>query len=503
MNGALDGLLIGFQTAATWENLLFCVAGVLLGTITGVLPGFGPVSAIAVLLPITYNLEPSGAIIMLAGIYIGAQYAGSTTAILLGIPGEPSSVMTVIDGNKLAKLGRAGKALGIAAVGSFIAGTISLMVMTLVAQPLGQLAIKIQPPEMFCLVVMALFTVAVISGESLLKGVAMAALGLVVSLVGVDMLTGGPRLTLGIDHLLSGIPLIVLALGIFAVREVVATLSEEKTGAISWKRKPGERLLPTRKEVAYCAPSILRSTGIGFTMGVLPGAGATTASFLSYGAEKAVSKRKDEIGNGSLIGVAAPESSNNAAATGAFIPLLTLGIPGSGSTAMLLGAFILVGVQPGPMLFDENPDIAWSLIASFYVANVLLLVLNLPLVGVFVKILRTPYSLLSLIIVVCTMVGAFTAQNALPDLWILLIVGIAAFYLSNGGYPMAPLLLGCVLGRMLDETFRQSLALSTNGAGIFLQRPITLASIGVIVAICGFLLFKAITGKQRKIVADE
>lgn len=503
MNGAFDGLLLGFQSAATWENLLFCAAGVLLGTITGVLPGFGPVSAIAVLLPITYTLEPSGAIIMLAGIYIGAQYAGSTTAILLGIPGEPSSVMTVIDGNKLAKLGKAGKALGIAAVGSFIAGTISLVVMTLVAQPLGSLAIKIQPPEMFCLVILALFTVAVISGESLLKGITMAALGLVISLVGVDMLTGAPRMTLGIDHLLSGIQLIVLALGIFALREVVATLTEQNTGVISWKRKAGERLLPTRREVAHCAPSILRGTGIGFVMGVLPGAGATTASFLSYGTEKAISKHKAEIGNGSLIGVAAPESSNNASATGAFVPLLTLGIPGSGSTAMLLGAFILVGVQPGPMLFEDNPEIAWGLIASFYVANVLLLILNLPLVGLFVKILRTPYSLLSLVIVVCTMVGAFTAQNALPDLWLLLIVGIVAFYLSNVGYPMAPLLLGCVLGRMLDETFRQSLALSTNGAAIFLQRPITLASVGVILAICGFLLYKAMAGKQRKIVADE
>jgi len=472
-------LALGFQVALTPQNLFFAFVGAFVGTLIGALPGIGPVTAIAVLIPFTFSLNPTSAMIMMAGIYYGSMYGGTITSVLLNTPGESASVMTCLDGYQLARQGRAGAALGIAAIGSFIAGTLSVVGLMLLSPVLVAFALKFGPPEYFGVMVLGLVTLAGLGGSSVWKALVMALVGLLLGTVGTDPIVGVTRFTFGQPSLWDGIGFLPVTMGLFALAEVLVSAEQLKnyqpvTAGLRWRE-----LFPSWRDIWVSKGAILRGTIIGFLVGVLPGAGATLASFMAYAIERRLSRHPERFGKGAIEGVAAPESANNAATGGAFVPLLTLGIPGSGATAVMLGILLMFGLRPGPLLFETNPDFVWGLIASMYIGNVMLLLLNLPGVPIFASLTRIPYPVLMPAIVVFSVVGAYAVGNNLADALIALVFGVIGYFLRKADYPAAPLVLALVLGPMMEKSLRQSLVISQGDFSIFLTRPITAALLGL------------------------
>jgi putative tricarboxylic transport membrane protein len=491
-------LALGFGVALAPVNLLYCFVGVVVGTAIGVLPGIGPVTTVAMLVPLTFGMSPTAALIMLAGIYYGSQYGGSTTAILINTPGETSSVMTCLDGYQMARQGRAGPALGMAAIGSFIAGTASVVLLMLLARPLVRVALEFGPAEYFAIMLLALLTLGGLTGESVAKGLLMAAFGLLLGTVGGDPMTGTPRFTFGVPSLLDGLEFLPVTIGLFAVAEVLTSATRSLTQDVY--AAPIRGLLPSRADWWACRWTLPRATLIGFIVGVLPGAGATLASIIAYLTEKRLSRHPERFGTGVIEGVAAPETANNAASGGAMVPLLTLGVPGSGTTAVMLGALMLWGLRPGPLLFEKNPDLVWGLIASMYIGNVLLLVLNLPLIGLWVRLLLVPPRILMPLILLFCFTGTYAVSANPFDLWVMVIFGVLGFVLQRYGYPVAPIVLGLILGPMLETHFRRALIVSRGDYAIFLQRPIAAGLITVAVVYL-FLPVLAWTWRRRRLVA--
>jgi putative tricarboxylic transport membrane protein len=477
------GLLQGFQVALTPANLAMCVVGVVLGTVIGVMPGLGPSATIAMLLPLTFRLDPTGAMIMLAGIYYGAKYGGSTTSILLNVPGESASVVTCFDGYQMARKGRAGAALGMAAIASFIAGTFGVVALMLVAPPLAQLSLAFSAPEYFALMVLGLTMVVLLAGASLTKALLAMLVGLWIAGMGTDLFTATSRFTFGRIELLGGIDFIIVAIGVFAIGEVIGNMEPEKPTEMLPVPKGLANLLPTWADMKRCRFAFVNGSVVGFLIGVLPGAGSTIASFLSYGIEKAVSRHPEEFGHGAIEGVAAPEGANNAETGGALVPLLTLGIPGSGTTAILLAALVLWGFKPGPLFIQDSPQLFWGLVASMYIGNVLLLVLNLPLVAVFAQLLKVPgYAMYPLILGI-SIVGVYSVSSSMFHLGLLAGFGLLGYAMRKLDYPAAPLVLGLVLGDPMEKALRQSLMMSQGDPSILL-RPIP----SVLLAIAALLL---------------
>ena len=475
----VNGLAQGFAVALLPANLAWCFLGCLLGTVVGILPGLGPAATIAMLMPLTYGMNPAGGIIMLTGIYYGAKYGGSTTSILLNIPGESSSVATCLDGYQMARNGRAGAALGIAAIASFIAGTVGVIALTLMAPPIAQMALSFSSPEYFALMVLGLSLVVLLSGASIAKGLLSLLIGLWLTSIGTDLFTAEARFVLGQTVLLGGIDFMVVAIGVFSLSEVLASIEKgEETQALPVP-KGFLALLPTWAELKACRFAFLNGSVVGFLVGVLPGAGSTIASFIAYGLEKAVSRHPERFGTGVPEGVAAPEGANNADSGGALVPLLTLGLPGGSATAIMLSALVLWGVKPGPLMMEEHPQVFWGLVASMYIGNVMLLVLNLPLVPVFAQILRIPVFVLFPMILGIALVGAWSASGRIFDLALLAGFGLLGWLMVKCRYPTAPLILGFVLGDAMERALRQSLMMSQGDIATFLERPVALAMLGV------------------------
>lgn len=500
-------LLDGFEVAFTMRNLIFAFIGVLIGTAVGVLPGIGPISGVALLIPVTSSmtsgLTPSDAatssIILLAGVYYGAMYGGSTTSILLNTPGESSSVTTTIDGYQMAKQGRAGAALSISAIGSFVAGIVALIGLIFLAQPLSKMALNFGPADYFSLMVLGLCAVSGLSGKSVTKALMMTVFGLLLASIGIDVVSGVARFTFGFRQLYSGLEFLTVAVGLFALGEVFKTIihNDIHTGKLARI----ERLLPTKQELKDSAAPITRGSLLGFFMGILPGAGATLASFMAYLLEKKVSKNKANFGKGAIEGVAAPESANNAAAGGALIPLLTMGIPGSGTTAVLMGALVMYNINPGPMLFKEHPDVAWGLIASMFLGNLMLLILNLPLVKVFAKIISTPPKYLIPMIVAISVFGVYAVQVTTFDLILLMICGVAGYFLTKNDYPVAPLVLGLVLWPMIENNFRRALTISNSDYSVFYKEP--LSAIFLIIAVLWITIPLLMKLKGKNVIIND
>ena len=475
----LGNLASGFLVGLNPVNLFYCFIGVLIGTLVGVLPGLGPVSTMSILLPMTFHVPPVGAIIMFAGIYYGAQYGGSTTSILVNIPGEASSVVTCFDGHQMALQGRAGPALGIAAFGSFIAGTFSVIGLMLVAPPLAEAALKFGSPEYFTLMLLGMTMLIYLASGSIPKALIMAVFGIILGSVGIDTISGAPRFTFGILELNDGIGLVPLVMGLFGISEVLLNLEQNLQREIFKSRLSG--LFPSRQDWRDSAKPIARGSILGFFLGILPGGGAVLSSFVSYAIEKRFSKHPEKFGHGAIEGVAGPESANNSATGGAFIPLLTLGIPGNVATAMLLGALMIYGLQPGPMLMKNHPDLFWGVVTSMYVGNVMLLILNLPLIGLWVQILRVPYRTLFPIILLLCLIGAYSVNFSKTDVLMMIAFGVVGYLMKKFQYEGAPLILAYVLGPMMEISLRQSLTMSNGSLSIFFTRPIS--AIGMIVAI--------------------
>ncbi len=468
-----DNLAMGFGVALTPLNLFYAFVGVFLGTVIGVLPGIGPMTGIALLIPITFGLPPTSAIILMAGIYYGAMYGGSTTSILVNAPGESSSVVTCFDGFQMAKKGRAGPALAAAAIGSFIAGTFATLMLMLIGPWIAAFALNFGPPEYFALMFAGLTVVTSLAGRSLVKALLATTIGLAIATIGIDLQSGVPRYTFGNPEMLDGLEFLVVAIGLFAVSEVIVNLSDMRQ-AVQERLSIKGGLWLNAEDWRRAIPAFTRGTLSGFFVGGIAGAGAAVASFVSYGLEKKMSKYKDELGSGAIEGVAGPEAANNAAAGGAMIHLLCLGIPGSGTTAIMLGALLMLGLQPGPLLFQQNPQFVWGLIASMYVGNVMLLVLNLPLVGMWVKILDIPLYLLIVFIILFSFLGVYTMNNSVQDLWLMVVFGVIGYLLRRFDIPASPIILGMVLGDLMEQAMRQSLMISDGNLGIFVTRPISL-----------------------------
>ena len=493
----LNGLMQGFSVALTPMNLAMCFLGCLLGTIVGVLPGLGPPATIAMLLPLTFKMDPTGAMIMLAGIYYGAKYGGSTTSILLNVPGESSSVVTCLDGYQMARQGRAGAALGISAIASFVAGTIGTVLLMLVAPPLAKLSLAFSSPEYFALMVLGLAMVVLLAGDSLTKALLAMTFGLWIAGMGTDLFTATSRFTFGQTELLGGIDFVIVAIGIFAVGEVMANMEPEKPLDMLPVPKGLKNLFPTLQDLKDCRFAFMNGSIIGFFIGVLPGAGATISSFLSYGLEKAVSKHPEKFGTGVIEGVAAPEGANNADTAGALVPLLTLGIPGSGTTAILLAALVLWGFKPGPMFIEDSPAMFWGLVASMYIGTVVLLILNLPLVTVFAQLLRMPGYVMYPLILGVSMVGIYTINSSVFQLCLLAVFGLVGYAMRKLDFPTAPLVLGLVLGDSMEKALRQSLMMSQGDLSI-LFRPIP----AVLLSIAAFLLLVPLIKKFNTVRAQ-
>ena len=468
-----DGLLHGFYVALQPTNVLWCFVGCLLGTVVGILPGLGPAATISLLLPLTFSMDPAGGVIMMAGIFYGAKYGGSTTSILLNIPGESSSVATCLDGYQMARKGRAGAALGIAAVASFVAGTVGIVLLTLVAPPVAAFALRFSSPEYFALMVLGLALVVLLSGPSLIKGLLALLVGLWLTSIGTDIFTAQARFIFGQAPLLGGIEFMVVAIGVFAVGEVLANIEGGEESQMLPVPRGLRNLLPTWADLMACRFAFLNGSVVGFLIGVLPGAGGTIASFISYGLEKAVSRHPEKFGTGVPEGVAAPEGANNADTGGALVPLLTLGIPGGSSTAILLSALIIWGIRPGPLMMQESPDVFWGLVASMYIGNVMLLVLNLPLVPLFAQLLRLPTFVLHPFIFGISIIGVYGVTGRLFDAVLLAGFGLLGYIMTKLKYPSAPLILGFVLGDAMERALRQSLMMSQGDLAMLVQRPIS------------------------------
>jgi len=472
------GLAMGFGVIMSPENLYWCLIGSILGTLLGVLPGIGPLVALSVLLPVTFGMPPVAAIAMLAAIFYGAAYGGSISSILVNIPGDASSVVTAIEGNRMALDGRAGVALGMSAICSFIASTVSLLGLSFLSPFLAEFAVRMGPPEYAALVVLGLICALMMNRGSTSKGLVMIALGAIIASVGIDVVTGMQRFAFGSVNLISGFNLIAIVIGLFGVSEILMNVER-----IIQNRPVKTRirdLWPTRKDWRDSAMPITRGTGLGFGLGLIPGGGPITASFISYAIEKRVAERKGHaFGTGRIEGVAGPESANNAAVSGGMIPLLSLGIPGNPVTAILLGALVIQGVQPGPMLINQYPDVFWGVVASMYVGNVFLLILNLPLVGLWVQLLRIPYVALFPTILLLAVVGSYASNKNMYDVWVMLGFGVLGYVLRKLEYDLAPLILAVVLAPLLEQSLRQSMVMSPDGLMIFTQRPMSVTLLGV------------------------
>src|SRR5688572_7806924 len=489
-----SGLLQGFAVAAQPANLLWCFVGVILGTIVGVMPGLGPPATIAMLLPLTFLMSPPSAIIMLCGIYYGAKYGGSTTSILLNVPGESASVATCLDGYQMARKGRAGAALGIAAIGSFIAGTFGVLGLMLVAPPLARMALAFSSPEYFGLMMLGLAMVVLLAGKSMLKALLATLVGLWISGIGIDPFSTADRFTFGQRELLSGIDFVVVAIGVFAIGEVLANMERREAADALPVPKGLRNLLPTRQDMKGWRVAFVNASVVGFLIGVLPGAGSTIASFISYGLEKAVSRRPEEFGKGVPEGVAAPEAANNSETGGALVPMLTLAIPGSSTTAILLAALVLWGFKPGPLFIPENPALFWGLVASMYIGNLMLLVLNLPLVPLFAQVLRTPVYILYPLILGISVIGVYSTSGSLFDVWLLAGFGLLGYLMRKLDYPSAPLILGLVLGGALERALRQSLMMSDGALSILVSRPVS----AVMLSLALLILLIPVFGKLNR-----
>ena len=469
----LSHVLNGFAVCLQPINLWYTLVGCFLGTIVGVLPGIGPTAGIALLIPVTYGMNPTSALIMMAGIYYGAKYGGSTTSILIRTPGEAASVMTCIDGYAMALKGRAGAALAVSAIGSFIAGTIGVVALTLFALPLTAMALKFGPAEYFTLMLFAMTAVACLTGRSLPKGLISMFLGLMLSTVGIDLQSAMPRYTMGILEFQEGISFVIVVVGLFAVAEVFEGLETLFRGTAPDVIRISGRLWLTRDEWKRSIGPIWRGGIIGFIIGVLPGAGGTIATILSYTTEKSLSKHPEEFGKGAIEGVAGPESANNSDTAGALVPLLTLGLPGGAVTAVLLGAFIMYGIQPGPMLFKDHPDVVWGLIDSMYIGNIMLLILNLPLIGLFVRLLYIPRAMLYPLIMAISVIGIYSINGDMVDLYLMLFFGVVGYLFNKAEIPVAPLVLAMVLGDVIEQSFRQAMTISDDSLTIFFSSGIT------------------------------
>jgi putative tricarboxylic transport membrane protein len=470
MESTFFSLMHGFAVAMQPGMLWYAFLGCIVGTLVGVLPGIGPLSGISILLPITFGLNATEAVIMLAGIYYGSQYGGSTTAILMRIPGEASSVMTCIDGGAMAKKGRAGAALCISAVGSWIAGTFGIIVLTMVAPPLATLALRFGPPEYTSLLVLGLIFLAYMSSTSLVRTLLMACLGLMLGMIGIDNMTGHFRYSFDLAELGDGIGIVPVAVGLFGLGEILSTPSANVVGEVLSPKL--RELLPNREEWRQAIMPIARGSVLGFIIGIIPGSAHIISSFLSYALEKKISKHPEEFGKGAVAGVAGPESANNAASTGAFVPMLALGIPTGPITAVLIGALMVHGVGVGPQLINEHPDVFWGFVASMYVGNLMLLALNLPLVGLFVTVLRIPYAYLYPLIIMFCIIGVYEVSHSIIDVWIMLIMGVLGYGLRKFSFDPAPLVLGLVISPIFEQSLRQSLIMSDGSWMIFFTRPI-------------------------------
>ena len=493
MDGTLDGLMAGFAAILTPGTLYYIVIGSVIGTLIGVLPGIGPLAALSLLLPATIALSPVAAIAMLSAIFYGSMYGGSITSVLVNIPGEAASVVTCLDGYAMAKQGRAGPALGIAALGSFIAGTVGIVILTFFSPALSAFAIRLGPPEYCALMVLGLVCTVLMIQGSALKGMVMIGLGGAAASLGMDVVTGEFRFTYGSIELAAGVELVAVVIGLFGVAEILANV-EQSAPVVAVKAKL-RNLWPSRADWAASWRPILRGSGLGFAVGLVPGGGPVTASFLSYALERRAAKDPHGFGKGRIEGVAGPEAANNAAVSSGMIPLLSLGIPGNAVTALLMGALIINGVQPGPLLIVENPQVFWGVVASLYVGNVVLLILNLPLVGLWVQLLRVPYAVLFPTIVLLAMVGTYSANRNLFDLWVMLGFGVFGWALRKLGYEMAPLVLAFVLAPLLEQSLRQSMVMSPDGAWIFLERPVAATLMGAALLL---LLLVAVRGRAMK-----
>jgi len=473
----LQNIAMGFQTVLEPLNLLLCFLGVLTGTLVGVLPGLGPVAAMSLLLPTTFYVTPVSGIIMLAGIYYGAMYGGSTTSILVNIPGEAASVVTCLDGYQMARQGRAGPALGIAAFASFIAGTLATLGLMLIAPPLSRMALKFGSPEYFALIFLGLTTVTYLASGPMWKSLMMAAVGLFLGCIGMDVAIGASRFTFGIIELYDGVGIVPVAMGLFGIAEVLLNVEQSMDRTVFTSKIRG--LFPTSRDWAVSMPSILRGSVLGFLLGVLPGAGPLIASFAAYAMEKRISKESAAFGTGMIQGVAGPEAANNSATGGAFVPLLTLGIPPNAVMALLLGALIIFGVQPGPRLVVEHPQLFWGVIASMYIGNIMLLILNLPLIGIWIQILKVPYPILFPLILLFCVIGSYSLNNSITEVFIMILFGILGYFLRKLEFEPAPLILALVLGPMLELNFRQSLAMGDGRLLFFVERPISAIILGI------------------------
>ena len=494
MEGVLGNLLLGFSVALTPSILAYAFVGCVIGTLVGMLPGLGPLAGISLLLPATFGLNPIIAIVLLAGVYYGAMYGGSTTSILMRIPGEAASVMTCIDGYAMTQRGRGGPALAIAAIGSFVAGTLSVIALMFLAPTLASFALRFGPPEYTALLVMGLLVLSYMSGGSMVKTLTMAVVGLLFGMIGIDAMSGYTRFSYGVIELSDGIGIVAVAVGLFGLSEILLTAGQATPPPV---QKPTLRqLVPSRDELRLSVGPIARGSVIGFLIGIIPGSAHIISSFVSYGIERRMSAHPERFGNGAIEGVAGPESANNAAATGAFVPMLALGIPTGPVTAVMLAAIMVHGILPGPMLIVEQPELFWGFVASMYVGNVVLLILNLPLVGVFVNLLRIPYSYLYPAILCFCILGVYSVASSVVDVWIMLGMGGLGYILRKFGYDLAPIALGLVLAPMLELSLRQSLAMSGGSFGIFFERPIAVTMF-VIAGVLILLALKPLVFKSK------
>ncbi|MCZ0964573.1 tripartite tricarboxylate transporter permease, partial [Paracoccus benzoatiresistens] len=497
----LSNLALGFGVASSLANLAFCLIGVLLGTLIGVLPGIGATATIAMLLPITFQLEPVSSLIMLAGIYYGAQYGGSTTAILINMPGESSSAVTAIDGYQMAKRGRAGTALAVAAIGSFFAGSVATFLVAIFAPPLTAIALKFGAAEYFSLMVMGLVMSVALAHGSVLKALAMVVLGLLLGMVGTDVYTGAPRFTMGMTQFADGLNFVAVAVGVFGIAEILRNLEDEHDREVMTRNIT--RLFPSREEFRQMIGPVLRGTGVGSVLGILPGGGAILAAFASYTVEKKLSKHPEEFGKGALAGVAGPESANNAGAQTSFIPLLTLGIPANPVMALMIGAMIIQGIVPGPNVVSEQPELFWGIIASMWIGNLMLVVLNLPLIGLWVKLLTVPYYVLFPIIMAMCSIGVYSVNSNTYDLFAVAFFGLLGYVLSKLRCEPAPLLLGFVLGPLLEENLRRAMILSRGDPTTFLTRPISAGLLLLSVAILVLVFLPQIRKRRDEVFTES
>ena len=476
-----SNLALGFSVALTLKNLFYCFAGALFGTLIGVLPGIGPLATIAMLLPITFHLEPTGALIMLAGIFYGAQYGGSTTAILVNLPGESSSVVTALDGYQMARQGRAGVALATAALASFFAGCVATIVIAVAAPALSRMALLFGPPEFTALMVMGLVAAVVLASGSIISSIGMVMVGMLLGLVGTDVTTGEQRFVFGIRQVFDGIDFVVVAMGLFGVAEIISNLADRHARELP----PGKitRLMPTREDVLQAAPATIRGTLLGSILGVLPGGGALVSSFASYSLEKRLAKDPSRFGKGAIEGVAGPEAANNAGAQASFIPMLALGIPPNAVMALMIAAMTIHGITPGPKFLTDQPSLFWGMVVSMWIGNMILVVLNLPLVGVWVKLLKIPYAYLFPAILVFCCVGVYSINYRIFDVFMMAGFGVFGYFLRRIGCEPAPLVLGFILGPMVEEQFRRTLLLSDGDFSVFLTRPLSATLIGVTFAL--------------------